>query len=85
MPKVEVLATAGGDHLLAGELEIELELEDGPATRAALALPPGAPGRPVSDGDLAVKLELCAGADADRIAELSWESAARWLRCELGG
>ncbi len=85
MPKVEVLATAGGDHLLAGELELELELEDGPATRAALALPPGAPGRPVGDGDLAVKLELCAGADADRIAELSWESAARWLRCELGG
>ena len=85
MPKVEVLATAGGDHLLAGEVEIEVELEDGPATRAALALPPGAPGRLVSDGDLAVKLELCAGADADMIAELSWESAARWLRCELAG
>jgi len=75
---VEVAPTDdGGDHLLTGEVEIDVELEDGAGVRAALALPPGAPGRPVTDDELKSKLERCGAGDA---AELSWESAAQFLR-----
>ncbi|HEY1518943.1 MAG TPA: MmgE/PrpD family protein [Solirubrobacteraceae bacterium] len=82
---VEVTATDGGDHLLTGEVEIEIETEDGPDVRAVLALPPGAPDRPPTDDELRAKLELCAGPDADQLAELSFESAAAWLRSRLAG
>ena len=85
MQTVEVAATVGGDHLLTGEVEIEVELEDGAGVRAALALPPGAPDRPVTDEELRAKLELCAGPEADQLAELSFESAAAWLRSCLAG
>ena len=80
---VEVAATGNGDHLLAGDIEIEIELEDGRRMRATLTLPPGAPERPVTDGELQAKLELCTGPAAGRLAELSWESAPRFLRAEL--
>jgi 2-methylcitrate dehydratase PrpD len=82
---VEVAATGDGDHLLAGDVEIEIEVEDGRRMRATLALPPGAPERPVTDGELRAKLELCAGPAAGRLAELSWDSAPRFLRAELAG
>ena len=72
MRMVEVAATDGGDHLLAGEVEIEID-----GRRATLALPPGAPDRPMTDEELRVKLDLCG---AGELAELSWESAAQLLR-----
>ncbi len=77
MRAVEVAATDGGDHLLSGEVEIELETDDGAAVRTALALPPGAPERPMTEEELRTKLELCG---AGEVAELSWESAAQFLR-----
>lgn len=77
MRAVEVAATDGGDHLLTGEVEIELETDDGAAVRTALALPPGAPERPMTEEELRTKLELCG---AGEVAELSWESAAQFLR-----
>ncbi len=80
---VEVEATDGGEDLLAGEVEIELTFDDGTRAAAALELPPGAPGRPPTDDELAGKLELCAGGEADALAALSWESAARYLRARL--
>jgi 2-methylcitrate dehydratase PrpD len=83
MRTVEVAATDGGDHLLTGEIEIEIEIEDGSGVRAALALPPGAPARPVTDDELKAKLWLCAGPEADQLADLSFESAAAWLRSSL--
>ena len=73
----------GGDHLLTGEVEIEIEIEGGAGARAALSLPPGAPERPVTGDQLRAKLERCAGPEADRLAELSFESAAAWLRSRL--
>jgi len=73
---VEVIATDGGEQLLAGEIEIELTLEDGSVLRAELELPPGAPGRPPSDEELRTKLELCAGGEAETIAALTWDTAA---------
>ena len=69
---VEVTATEGGDHLLTGEVEIEID-----DARATLALPPGAPGREMTDDELRAKLELCG---AGELADLSWESAASFLR-----
>ncbi|HUA03399.1 MAG TPA: MmgE/PrpD family protein [Solirubrobacteraceae bacterium] len=72
METVEVEATDGGDHLLTGVVEIEID-----GVRATLALPPGAPGRPVTDEELGTKLELCGAGD---LADLTWESAAPWLR-----
>jgi len=69
---VEVTATDGGDHLLTGEVEIGVD-----DVRATLALPPGAPDRPVTDAELRAKLELCGAGD---LAELSWGSAAEFLR-----
>jgi 2-methylcitrate dehydratase PrpD len=71
MKAVEVAATDGGDHLLTGEVEIEID-----GVRAALALPPGAPDRPVTDAEIRAKLELCGAGD---LAELSWGSAAQFL------
>ena len=80
---VEVQATEGGEDLLAGEVHIEAELEDGRCLEVTLALPPGAPDRPPGDDELAGKLELCAGGEADALAALSWESAATYLRARL--
>lgn len=77
---VEVHPGEGGDHLLAGELEIEIALEDDSPVRAILGLPPGAPGRPVSEAELRTKLELCAGEQADTLEALTWQSAAAYLR-----
>ncbi len=82
---VETVATTDGGNqgLLAGEVHIEVVLDDGESLEASLARPPGAPDRPPTDDELAEKLELCAGGDADALAELSWESAARYLRARL--
>jgi 2-methylcitrate dehydratase PrpD len=76
---VEVHPDEGGDHLLAGELQLEVRLEDGRVLSATLGLPPGAPNRPPSDDELRTKLELCGGAEADTLAALSWESAGAYL------
>jgi 2-methylcitrate dehydratase PrpD len=81
---VEVHPGGGGDHLLAGELEIEIALNDRSPIRATLGLPPGAPGRPVSEKELRTKLELCAGDEADALETLTWESAAAYVRLLAG-
>ena len=51
----------------------------GERLQSRLELPPGAPGRPPTDEELRGKLELCAGGEADRIAALSWETAAGYV------
>jgi hypothetical protein len=73
----------GGDHLLAGELKLEVRLEDGSEVNTTLGLPPGAPDRPPSDDELRTKLEFCAGPEADALATLSWESAGAYLRAAM--
>jgi 2-methylcitrate dehydratase PrpD len=72
MQSVEVTATDGGDHLLSGKIEIEID-----GVRATLALPPGAPERPMTDKELRTKLEECG---AGELADLSWEAAPAILR-----
>jgi 2-methylcitrate dehydratase PrpD len=78
-----VSADRADQSLLAGEVEIEVVLDDGRRRNATLVLPPGAPDRPPTDAELRSKLELCAGAEADVLAALSWESAATYLRARL--
>jgi 2-methylcitrate dehydratase PrpD len=73
----------GGDHLLAGHIELDVSLRGGRAVRADLALPPGAPGRPPTDEELNAKLELCAGDEAGALAGLSWETAAAYVRSSV--
>ena len=83
---VETVTTAdgeGGEDLLAGQVEIEVVLDDGRRLDATLVLPPGAPDRPPTEEELRSKLELCAGAEADVLAALSWASAATYLRARL--
>jgi 2-methylcitrate dehydratase PrpD len=79
----ECLGLEFGAHLLAGDVRIEVTLEDGRSVRTALRLPPGAPERPATDAELRTKLELCAGGEADRIAALTWDSAAGYVRARL--
>ncbi len=81
---VETTTTTGdSDHLLAGDVEIELTFEDGTNATATLALPPGAPERPVTDDELRSKLELCAGDESQALAAVSWETAAGYVRSRL--
>jgi 2-methylcitrate dehydratase PrpD len=77
---VEIIPSLeGGADLLVGEVEIEVTLSGGERLQSRLELPPGAPGRPPTDEELRGKLELCAGGEADRIAALSWETAAGYV------
>lgn len=79
MELVTVEASAAGDGLLAGEVEVELSLADGETQRTSLAEPPGAPGRPASEAELEVKLRACAPRGLDELRGLEWETAAAYL------
>ena len=80
---IDAVRSDGGDHLLTGQVEIEVALEDGSRLRTELATPPGAPDRPPTDEELRTKLELCAGGEGDEFATLTWQSAATYLRARL--
>ena len=72
---VEQVPTAGGDQLLAGDVTIEVTLDDGATRSATLISPPGAPDRPPSEAQLMTKIHACAGPADQRIAALSWMPA----------
>ena len=80
---VEQVPTAGGDQLLAGDVTIEVTLDDGATRRATLISPPGAPDRPPSEAELMTKIHACAGPADWRIAALSWDTAADFLRSDV--
>jgi len=77
---VQTTPIAGGEHLLAGELTIELGLDDGSVRRTTVASPPGAPDQAPSAAALEAKISDCAQAQSAEIIALSWESAAEFLR-----
>jgi 2-methylcitrate dehydratase PrpD len=76
---VEVQADEGGEGLDSGELEIAVELAGGELRRASVAVAPGAPQRPPNDAELRRKLRVCAGARADELGMLDWESAPAFI------
>ncbi|HMJ04277.1 MAG TPA: MmgE/PrpD family protein [Conexibacter sp.] len=75
---LEAATTPGGDGLLAGEVAIELMLDDGTVHSTSLALPPGAPARPPTEAELAAKLAACtrAAGTAEPLANLTWSTAS---------
>jgi 2-methylcitrate dehydratase PrpD len=80
MERVEVTAMSEGRGLLDGEVTVELGLAGGEGSVVTLDLPPGAPGRPATAGQLRRKLEICAGDRADEIDSLTWERAPAFLQ-----
>jgi 2-methylcitrate dehydratase PrpD len=80
MELAAVETTAGGEGLLAGQVEVELALRDGERLETSLAEPPGAPGRPASKDELEVKLAACAPELVSELRSLGWEAAPAYLR-----
>jgi 2-methylcitrate dehydratase PrpD len=83
MEAVSVRRQPDGHGLLAGEVAIALTLDGGEVLHSALELPPGAPGRAVSEGELAQKLRACLGSRSDEVRALDWASAGQYLRSAL--
>ncbi len=83
MELVEVAPSGPGGGLLAGDVAIEVVLDDGAVLSSSLELPPGAPERPAAEADLRNKLEACVGGLADRVSGLDWETAPELLRSAL--
>jgi 2-methylcitrate dehydratase PrpD len=73
--RVEADATPGGDWLLAGDVAIEVTLDDGSVLHTVLDAPPGAPQRPPTAEELAAKVVDCAG---EPLAP-TWDGAADYL------
>ena len=80
--RVIVTPLAGGAGLLDGTFEAEVVSASG-VERVTLELPPGAPGRPPSDPELAAKVADCCGALADEVMGLGWSEAGAFLRRTL--
>jgi len=84
---VQVDLTDGGDHLLSGEVEIEVHTADraGPGTihRGTLAHPPGSPQNPATTADLRLKVADCLTGIPVELDDITWASAADLLRTYL--
>ncbi|HYO20283.1 MAG TPA: MmgE/PrpD family protein [Dermatophilaceae bacterium] len=79
---VEVDLTGGGDHLLSGEVEVEVHTAGG-IQRAALAYPPGSPQNPPTDEDLRLKIADCLTGLPVQPDDITWASAAGLMRTHL--
>lgn len=79
---VEVELTEGGDHLLAGEVDIAVHTDEG-VHRAALAHPPGSPQNPPTDQALRLKIADCLAGIPVQASDITWASAAGLLRTHL--
>ena len=79
MRLVEVQPAAGGDWLLAGELDVCVESEGGALT-AQMKYPPGSPLRPASAAELDGKFRDCLDGVELNAAEIDWTTAAEILR-----
>lgn len=74
MRRVSVEVLAGGTGLLDGATIIDVAT-DGTTVRTALDLPPGAPDRPPTDGELAAKFASCGSDVPALLTGLGWETA----------
>lgn len=81
LDRIEVQVEPGGDSLLSGTTDVEVHTVDGEVLRASVASPPGAPDRPPTPEQLALKVADCTrGAGLD---DLDWRNAADRLRGAL--
>ncbi|GAB3476972.1 MmgE/PrpD family protein [Nocardiopsis coralliicola] len=76
--RTEAEADSGEGGLLAGGVVVEAALRGGGVRTASLSLPPGAPGRPPSEEEMAAKITDCAPALAAELSSLTWEDAERF-------
>ncbi|WP_051940318.1 MmgE/PrpD family protein [Phaeacidiphilus oryzae] len=67
------------ENLLEGEVSIEVELAGGERLHTAMTLPPGAPGRPPTDEELAGKLAACGPDVPALLAGIDWTGGAELL------
>jgi 2-methylcitrate dehydratase PrpD len=81
--RVDVTTEDGGDWLLAGDATVGVRLRDGSTRTTTLKLPPGSPGRPPTDTELAAKLTDCVGDLAPVVSALTWTDAPDLLRAQL--
>lgn len=76
--KVDAHYTAGGEGLLTGEVDIEIE-HAGSAMQVRMAHPPGSPSRPPSGAELDAKFAAC-GTDVPALLDgASWDSVRQLL------
>jgi 2-methylcitrate dehydratase PrpD len=78
--QVTIELTPGGEGLLDGELQAELELADGTARQTTLRYPPGSPANPPSPALLHRKLLDCTSDLNLDPATWTWATAADLLR-----
>ena len=71
---VEVETSPGGKGLLAGEVELQIETQQGRST-ARLAMPPGSPANPASPATLALKFASCLAGTGVEAQDITWASA----------
>ena len=83
MELVETAPSRAGEGLLAGTVALAVTLDDRTSLRSELDFPPGAPQRPMTDTDLAQKLESSAGEQADEVRRLTWATAAAFMRATV--
>ncbi|TDD03014.1 2-methylcitrate dehydratase [Saccharopolyspora terrae] len=82
---VKVTEAAGGDWLLAGQVDITVTLADGTRHDVALQLPPGSPGRPPSEQDMTAKIADCGEDVPALLSDVDWRRAAEVLAEHLPG
>ena len=81
---VEVETTPGGEGMLAGSVEIKLELTGGRIVVAKSSVPPGAPTRAPSDADIAKKVASCDPSLVAMLPSMSWADAAAVMHDRFG-
>lgn len=74
LQRVQVETEPGGGDLLAGEVEVTIDLAGAETLAASLATPSGAPGNPLDDAALRAKLTDCAPGDAEQLLGITWET-----------
>jgi 2-methylcitrate dehydratase PrpD len=82
LARVALEAESGGEGLLAGDVRVTIEPS---GAHARLELPPGAPGRPPDEAELAAKVADCAGETAATVLALGWDEAPALLDEHLPG
>lgn len=80
------LTDGGGDGLLVGAVDVEVDLADGTTRTGSLDLPPGSPGRPPSAEEMTAKVADClalGGIQGVRPDEITWATGAGLLTTHL--
>lgn len=80
LERVEVHYVDGGDGLLTGEADIEVECTGGARQHVRLAEPPGSPSRPPTDDELQDKLTACGSDVPGLLTGATWSSVGELLR-----